>query len=105
MQYSVVSGFYPPTPIIAPSNRVFVSRLARVRLFDIHIGKPNHRAYKSFLGKLNQSLTKARQFWNLKPEHQVAGEMRMLRRLSEEGVIKQSDYENAKKKLFSLSSG
>ena len=110
-EFSYVAGF-SLTAILAlvmfglklARKRVFVSRLAKVRLFDINIGKPNHRAYKSFIGNLNQSLIKARQFWNLKPEHQVAGEMRMLRRLSEEGIIKQSDYEKAKKKLFSLSS-
>lgn len=83
-------------------KRVFVSRLARVRLFDILIGKPNNRSYKAFLSQLNDSLQKAREFWNLKPEHQIAGEVRMLRRLSEEGVIGKSDYEQAKKKLLHL---
>lgn len=108
-EFSYVAGF-SLTAILAmvmfalklTRKRVFISRLAKVRLFDILIGKPNHRAYKSFLRSLNKSLTDARQFWNLKPEHQVAGEMRMLRRLSEEGIIKQSDYEKAKKKLFSV---
>jgi hypothetical protein len=84
-------------------KRVFVSRLAKVKLFEVLIGNPNNRAYKSFLDQINHSLKEARQFWNLKQEHQVAGEMRMLRRLSEEGVIKQADYEKAKKYLFSLS--
>lgn len=109
-EFSYVAGF-SLTAILAlvmfglklARKRVFISRLARVRLFDILISNPNHRAYKSFLNNLNQSLINARQFWNLKPEHQVAGEMRMLRRLSEEGIIKQSEYEQAKKKLFSLS--
>ena len=85
-------------------KRVFVSRLARVRLFDILISNPNQCAYKAFLANINKSLSKVRQFWNLKPQHQVAGEMRMLRRLAEEGIIRQADYEQAKKKLFSLSS-
>lgn len=83
-------------------KRVFVSRLARVRLFDMLIGKPNYREYKAFLNQLGHSLQTARQFWNLKPEHQAAGEVRMLRRLSEEGVIGKSDYEQAKKKLLAL---
>jgi len=85
-------------------KRVFVSRLTGVRLFDILIGNPNHRAYKAFLKNINQSLNNARQFWNLKPEHQIAGEMRMLRRLAEERIIRQSEYEKAKKKLFAVSS-
>lgn len=109
-EFSYVAGF-SLTGILAAvmfvlklaRKRVFVSRLARVKLFDILIGNPNHRAYKSFLAQINQSLQEARQFWNLKREHQVAGEMRMLRRLAEEGVIRQGDYEKAKKKLFSLS--
>jgi len=110
-EFSFVAGF-SLTAILAlvmfivklSRKRVFVSRLARVQLFDVLIGNPNHRAYKAFINNINQSLNKARQFWNLKPEHQVAGEMRMLRRLAEEGIIKQADYEQAKKKLFSISS-
>ena len=82
-------------------KRVFVSRLTGIELFDILISNPNHRAYKAFLNNINQSLNNARQFWNLKHEHQVAGEMRMLRRLAEEKIIKQSEYEKAKTKLFS----
>ena len=85
-------------------KRVFVSRLTGIGLFDILISNPNHRAYKAFLQNINKSIINARQFWNLKPEHQVAGEMRMLRRLAEEKIIKQADYERAKKKLFAASS-
>lgn len=84
-------------------KRVFVSRLTGITLFDILISNPNHRAYKAFLNNINQSLNNARQFWNLKHEQQVAGEMRMLRRLAEERIIKQSEYEKAKTKLFTAS--
>lgn len=109
-EFSYVAGF-SLTAILAmvmfvlklSRKRVFVSRLAKVPLFDILIGNPNNRAYKAFLKNINNSLDQARQFWNLKPEHQVAGEMRMLRRLAEEGIIKQADYEQAKKKLFAVS--
>ncbi|MGD8783228.1 MAG: hypothetical protein PVG75_02265 [Thioalkalispiraceae bacterium] len=85
-------------------KRIYVSRLARVKLFEILISNPNPRAYKMFINKIDESLREARKFWNLKQEHQIAGEMRMLRRLSEEGIIRQSEYERAKKYLFSLSS-
>ena len=34
-------------------------------------------------------------------EKQLTGEMKMLRRLSDQGVISKKDYENAKTKLFS----
>ena len=46
-------------------------------------------------------LQKTRSEWNLKPEQQIAGEIRMLRRLATEGVISQKIYEEAKDKLFS----
>jgi len=84
-------------------KRVFVSRYAKVNLFELLISNPNYRSYKYFIDTLSGNLQKARQFWELKPEHQIAGEMRMLRRLASQGIITQSVYNQAKDKLFSLS--
>ena len=38
---------------------------------------------------------------NVPEDKQLTGEMKMLRRLSEEGVVSKADYEKAKAKLFS----
>ena len=84
-------------------RRVFYSRYARVPLFDILIGKPDRGAYKNFIDALQVSMQKTRAGRELKPQQQIAGEMRMLRRLANEGVITQREYERAKDKLFSLS--
>jgi len=84
-------------------KRVFVSRYAKVSLFEILISNPNYRSYKYFIDTLSGNLQKTRRFWELKPEHQIAGEMRMLRRLASQGIISQSVYSQAKDKLFSLS--
>ncbi len=84
-------------------KRVFVSRYAKVSLFEILISNPDYRSYKSFIDSLSGYLQKARRFWDLKPEHQIAGEMRMLRRLASQGVITQGVYNQAKDKLFSMS--
>lgn len=84
-------------------RRVFYSRTAKVPLFDILINKPDKRTYKSFLDTLESCTQKARDFYNLKPDQQIAGEMRMLRRLATEGIISQSVYDNAKDKLFKIS--
>ncbi|VAW93291.1 hypothetical protein MNBD_GAMMA21-943 [hydrothermal vent metagenome] len=84
-------------------KRVFVSRYAKVDLFEILISNPDYRSYKTFLDTLSGNLQKARQFWDLKPEHQIAGEMRMLRRLASQGIITESVYQKAKDKLFSMS--
>lgn len=83
--------------------RVFYSRNASIPLFDLYINKPDYRSYKAFLDKLKSYIEKTRAFWNLKLEQQIAGEMRMLRRLASEGVISQRDYDNAKARLFGIS--
>jgi hypothetical protein len=52
---------------------------------------------------LDGHLHKTRNYWDLKVEQQIAGEIRMLRRLASEGVIPQKVYEEAKDKLFAIS--
>lgn len=84
-------------------RRVFYSRFAHVPLFDILISKPDKRAYKNFLDVLHASMQEMRTGHMLKPDQQIAGEMRMLRRLASEGVIAQREYERAKDKLFGIS--
>ncbi len=82
--------------------RVFYSRNAAIPLFDLYINKPDYRSYKAFLEQLNLYIEKTRTFWSLKLEQQIAGEMRMLRRLASEGVITQRDYDRAKTRLFGI---
>lgn len=83
--------------------RVFYSRHSNIPLFDLYISKPNQQAYKSFLRQLNTYIEKTREFWKLKLDQQIAGEVRMLRRLASDGVISQRDYDQAKDRLFSIS--
>lgn len=82
-------------------RRVYFTEYSKVPLFDILIGKPDNKSFKEFLDVLDSYLQKTRSEWNLKPEQQIAGEIRMLRRLATEGVISQKIYEEAKDKLFS----
>ena len=83
--------------------RVFYARHSGIPLFDLYIGKPNHTAYKAFLRQLQDYTEKTRTFWKLKLEQQIAGEVRMLRRLASDGVISQRDYDRAKDRLFGIS--
>jgi hypothetical protein len=85
-------------------KRVFFTAYSKVPLFDILIGKPDQQSYKQFLTTLETYLQKTRSEWNLRSEQQIAGEVRMLRRLANEGVISQKVYETAKDKLFGISS-
>ena len=83
--------------------RVFYSRHSSIPLFDLYISKPNQQAYKAFLHNLNSHIEKTRSFWKLKLDQQIAGEVRMLRRLASDGVISQRDYDRAKDRLFNIS--
>jgi len=84
-------------------SRVFYSRHAAIPLFDLYINKPDYKTYKAFIAQLDAFIDKTRAFWNLKLDQQIAGEMRMLRRLANEGVIAQRDYDRAKSRLFGVS--
>ena len=84
-------------------KRVFFTAYSKVPLFDILIGKPDSQSYKNFLDTLESYLHQNRNDWNLKTDQQIAGEIRMLRRLAGEGIISQKVYEAAKDRLFSIS--
>lgn len=83
-------------------KRVYFTEYSRVPLFDILVSKPDKKSFREFLAVLETNLQKTRNEWNLRPEQQIAGEIRMLRRLASEGVIPQKIYEEAKDKLFKL---
>lgn len=82
-------------------KREFYSLHSHVALFDIMVNKPNSREYRAFLTELQKCIVKSREYWKLRPDQQMAGELRMLRRLVEEGVLAQDLYEKAKERLFS----
>jgi hypothetical protein len=111
LDFAVLSGLVMATLLgvimLARSfarKRVFFTAYSKVPLFDILIGKPDKQSYKEFLSLLESHLHKTRSDWNLKAEQQIAGEIRMLRRLANEGVIPQKIYAEAKDKLFAMNS-
>lgn len=84
-------------------KRIFYARNSHVPLFDILVSKPNLREYRDFLDSLQGYISKARQFWSLNTEQQLAGELRMIRRLVNEGILEQAQYDLAKERLFRIS--
>ncbi len=84
-------------------KRIFYARNSHIALFDILVSKPNVREYRDFLQSLQGYISKARQYWSLKTEQQMAGELRMIRRLVNEGVLEQAQYDLAKDRLFRIS--
>ena len=81
-------------------RRVFVSKVAKVPLFEVLVNRPDKKSYKDFTSQLKATIDEARRFWKPRDEQQNAGELRMLRRLSEEGIINMKVYTQAKNKLF-----
>jgi len=73
-----------------------------VPLFDILVGKPDTHSYKNFLDTFDGYLQKAQSHHELRIDQQIAGEISMLRRLANEGVISHKVYEGAKDKLFAM---
>ena len=83
-------------------KRIYYARHSRVPLFGIVIGNPDSRSYRTFTEILSEQLKRARGFWKLTTEQQFAGEIKMLRRLANEGIISKLEYEKAKNRLFRL---
>ncbi len=82
-------------------KQIFYSRNAQVPIIILNVGKPSKKNFSSFIEAVEKRIKKFRNHMNLAEEKQLTGEMKMLRRLSDTGVISKKDYENAKAKLFS----
>lgn len=82
-------------------KQIFYSRNAHVPIVILCAGKPSKKKFSAFIDSLEQRIEKFRSHMNLDEEKQLTGEMKMLRRLSDDGIISKKEYEDAKTKLFS----
>lgn len=82
-------------------KQVFHSRNGHIPVVAFSIGKPSKQEFTKFITNLEQRIKKFRSHMELAMDKQLTGEMKMLRRLSDQGVISKADYEKAKEKLFS----
>lgn len=83
------------------AKQVFYSRNADVALVEMFAGKPSKKEFSEFIEKVEESIRAIQEKMNLSMKNQLAGEMRMLRRLTEEGVLSASDYRKAQAELLS----
>ena len=79
---------------------VFKSRHAKVPLLDIWTGQPSGKAVRAFVQLLEQRIENAYNHMELTKEQQITGEIKMLRRLVEENIIQNADYEPARARLM-----
>lgn len=82
-------------------KQTFHSRNAHVPVIELNEGKPSKESFSAFIDGVEQRIKKFRDHMDLAEDKQLIGEMKMLRRLSDDGVISKKNYETAKTKLFS----
>ena len=92
-----LSRFFKKTSI----KQIFYSRNALVPIVILSINKPNKKIFSSFVESVEKHIGITQKKNKISEEKQLAGEMKMLRRLSDETIISKKMYESAKNKLFS----
>ena len=83
------------------NKQIFSSRKALVPIVILSVNKPNKKIFSSFVKEVEKYIEIAQEKHKICEEKQLAGEMKMLRRLSDETIISKKAYESAKNKLFS----
>jgi hypothetical protein len=81
-------------------KKVFVTRFGKVPIIELMAGKPNHQAVDEYLKEIEYSANQAVTKSNLDKDQLRAGEVRMLRRLSNGGVLNKEEYARAKDTAF-----
>ena len=81
-------------------KQIFFSRKANVPLIELATNNPSKKEFSAFINKLEECIGSSREGLRISIKNQLAGEMKMLRRLSEEGVVSESVYKKAKAGLL-----
>lgn len=79
---------------------VFYSRGLHVPIITLKIGQPSKELFSSFVSIVEKRILKFSNHMDIDKDKQLTGEMKMLRRLSDVGVINKKDYEKYKAKLL-----
>ena len=82
-------------------KQIFMSQNAGVPIIELIVNKPSKEQFLSFIDYVEHRIKEYRLHMNIAEDKQLIGEMKMLRRLSDTGVISKKSYESAKSKLFS----
>ncbi|MFV1982737.1 MAG: hypothetical protein ACC657_04290 [Thiohalomonadales bacterium] len=84
------------------SNRkcIFRTRHAKLPIIEILISNPNKNSCNSFIDGLENEIIITTENRKLNKKQQRAGELKTLRRLSEQGVISKNEYEESKNILL-----
>lgn len=83
-------------------ERVFVAAHTNFPLVRLLIRKPDAKAYRSFLSRLENTVQSVSDKIHLDNQQLIAGELRMMRRLTKHDVLSEKQYEQIKTKLMKL---
>ncbi len=81
-------------------QQVFYTRHSNIPLVTLHLGVPNKNEFQNFVSLLEEQIKALQQEFNLTRDQELAGELRTLRRLTNDGIISLHEYENSKEVLF-----
>ena len=96
----IASEGSPPFWKHSSRKQIFYSRNANIPIIELSVGKPTKSSFYDFVNKIEQRIKKFRDHMDIAEDKQLIGEMKMLRRLSDDGIISNTLYEAAKSKLF-----
>jgi len=83
-------------------KHIFYTRNANVPVVELFSNNPTRKEFSAFVKTLEQCISDVQKKLSLSQKNQLAGEMKMLRRLSEEGVVNSSDYKKARDILLNM---
>lgn len=81
-------------------QQVFFSKNAGVPIIKLSKGKPTNEIFCTFIASIENRIKEFQAHMEISEEKQLTGEIKMLRRLSDDGVISKESYVLAKEKLF-----
>ena len=84
-------------------ERVFIAANTNFPLVRLLIGKPDRKAYLAFISHLENRIKTLSEHLQLDEQQRIAGELRMMRRLTKHDVLSEKEYERFKTKLMKLS--
>jgi len=83
-------------------ERVFVASNTNFPLVRLLVRKPDSKAYRAFLAQLENSIKSVSENIQLDKQQLLAGELRMMRRLTKHDIVSEKQYEQIKTRLMKL---
>lgn len=83
-------------------ERVFIASNTNFPLVRLLIGKPDRNSYRAFLARLESSIKSVSENTHLDKQQLLAGELRMMRRLTKNDILTEKQYEQIKARLMKL---